>query len=160
MNETARRLKLQPAIDGVQGLIDRAFFEAADPMQKVNALAKDINEDYLPALVLRCYQAYECALAENDETDIDKARIGTTAYLASEFVSEAFGRFIVGGEEVPSQMSERGKQLIAQLKGVSPADFSSIQEIPTTKTMVPVRLSEVLTKVTLHQAPDRESRTD
>ena len=160
MNESARlldgrlRAALQPAIDGVQGLIDRAFFDSTDPMQKVYALTDDINEHYLSALVLRYYQAYESAFALRDETDNDKARIEATAYLANEIVSEAFRRYIIGGEEVPNQTRERGRQLIEQLKQVSldSSCFSSIHEMPMTKTMAPMRLNEALANATPHQA--------
>jgi hypothetical protein len=103
------REELLPAVKQVASLVYDAMRDVKSSSNELFGIANGINEDYLSGVITGGIQkvAINEPLAEHGRFDVESVRLEMSNYLAGEVVAEAFGRYVICGEEPPAELSPR-----------------------------------------------------
>lgn len=142
------REELLPAVKQVASLAYDAMRDVKSSSNELFGIANGINEDYLSGVITGGIQkvAINEPLAEHGRFDVESVRLEMSNYLAGEVVAEAFGRYVICGEEPPAELSPRAQSLMDHLRSVvlEPVQLPSDDDPVITKMLAPMRLEEVL----------------
>lgn len=142
------REELRPAVNKVASLAYDAMRDVKSSSNELFGIANGINKDYLSGVLTGGIQkvAINEPLAEHGRFDAESIRLEMSNYLAGEVVAEAFGRYVICGEEPAAELSPRAQSLMDDLRSIvlEPVQLPLDDDPVITKMLAPMRLEEVL----------------
>jgi hypothetical protein len=142
------RKKLRPSVGKMASLAYEAMCGVKSSGNELLGIGNEINEGYLSDLIIGGIQkvCIDEPLAKYGRFELESVRLDMSNRLGGEVVAEAFGRFVIGGENPPKELSLPARSLMDLLRSLAlePVQLVSDYDPVITKTLAPMRLEEVL----------------
>jgi hypothetical protein len=142
------RKKLRPAVNQVASLAYKAMCGMKSSDNELLGIGNEINEGYLSGVITGGIQkvCINEPLAKHGRFEVESARLDMSNRLGGEVVAEAFGRYVICGENPPVEFSPAAQSLMDHLHSIvlESVQLPSDDDPVITKTLAPMRLEEVL----------------